>query len=506
MNPTPQQKAFLDAVTETDRNIGLIARAGCGKTTAILMAVKAYAEKYPDNIIHVCAFNKAIAVEVGDKLKASGFTDWQKYGASTLHSMGAGLVNFAFKKPVVNENKIQDIIYFLQEQESSLQTTYKLYIGQILALVRYAKQSAVGFFDDMPIGDKTVWYKLAEHYDVNGFDDTSIIDQVVEAAQEVYRRSLNWTETIDYDDMILFPLVYNIKVKYTKDLILVDEYQDVSRAKQALARKFLKPGGRMMAIGDDRQAIYGFTGADSKALSSFIEQMDAITLPLSVTWRCPKSVVNEANKLVPDLEAADSAIDGEVIRTNQMPEDLIPGKEEDAILCRNMAPLVGIAYSLITSGVPCKVEGRKIGEGLINLVNRWGKDITTSKLIDRLENYKDREIQKALAKGNESKVQEVEDKVGTILEIIKVLNKENKTKASDVVEFIDNLFADGKDKVVTLATYHRSKGREWKRVILLEHASRCPSKYARQVWQKEQEINLAYVAITRAKRTLIYLR
>ena len=56
-----------------------------------------------------------------------------------------------------------------------------------------------------------------------------------------------------------------------------------------------------------------------------------------------------------------------------------------------------------------------------------------------------------------------------------------------------------------LATYHRSKGREWPRVFLLEHHLRCPSKAARQPWQLEQEGNLAYVAITRAQEDLIYV-
>lgn len=74
-----------------------------------------------------------------------------------------------------------------------------------------------------------------------------------------------------------------------------------------------------------------------------------------------------------------------------------------------------------------------------------------------------------------------------------------------MVEFIERLFADGMDNVVTLATYHRSKGREWDRVVLWEHASRCPSKAARQEWQLEQERNLAYVAFTRAKKTLVFV-
>ena len=74
-----------------------------------------------------------------------------------------------------------------------------------------------------------------------------------------------------------------------------------------------------------------------------------------------------------------------------------------------------------------------------------------------------------------------------------------------MVAHIEELFADDARGAVILATYHRSKGREWPRVILFEHNERCPSRGARQDWQKEQESNLAYVAFTRAQRVLAFV-
>ena len=64
MNPTPQQAAFLAALTDTTDHLVLRTRAGCGKTSAILMGVDAYTAKYPSAEILVCAYNKAIADEV----------------------------------------------------------------------------------------------------------------------------------------------------------------------------------------------------------------------------------------------------------------------------------------------------------------------------------------------------------------------------------------------------------------------------------------------------------
>lgn len=504
--PTSQQLDFLSALVNTSDNLTLLARAGTGKTSTILLGVDAYVSRYPSHDVWVCAYNKSIADEVSGKLKSRGYT-WPKVQASTVHSAGWGLVKYAFRlsNDDIEDNKVRNIIYERVDNRRPDWQLYEQYTGQIMALVKYGKQGGVGFFDDMQIGDTRVWYELADHFDVNGIDDTSLMDDIVRCAQSIYRASLDQTSVVDFDDMILFPLVKNLRVKFTKDLIFVDEAQDLSRARQALIRKFIRPGsGRIVIVGDDKQAIYGFSGADSQALNNLTESMGARTLPLSVTWRCPRSVVKLAQTIVPDITAAESAIEGEVLHVSELPTDLTLGKDRDVVLCRNTAPLIGIAYKLIRQGTPCKVEGRKIGEGLIQLVRRW-KVTTTAQLTDRLEVYRDREMQKAQAKGNEQKAMEVDDRVNTLLQIIAAVNGQGKTRTDDVVDFISNLFADGADHVVTLATYHRSKGREWDRVVLWEHTSRCPSKGARQPWQKEQERHLCYVSWTRAKKTLVFV-
>jgi len=494
LKPTKQQQAFIDALLNTTCHLALVARAGTGKTSTILMGVTALAKAFPGLEILVCAYNKAIADEVSARLIALGHTNWKKISASTIHSMGFGLLKWLFK-PKVDDKKVKLLV------ESHNENIYHQYGAQIISLVKMAKQAGFGFFSDLAISDTAAWHALADHFDINGLDDTSEADAVVEAAQIIYRASLDQTAVIDFDDMILMPLIKNLRVKFTKDVIFLDEAQDLSRARQALARKFLARDGRLIIVGDDRQAIYGFSGADAAALDNLTKMMGATTIPLSVTWRCPKEVVKLAQTLVPDIEAAPSAAEGEVIKIATLPEDL---NSTDAILCRNTAPLIALAYELIRDGKPCKVEGRSIGEGLKTLATRW-KIKSIDMLLRRLSAYEERERQKALAKGNEAKAEQVEDVVNTLTEICKACTKADKHNITDVVDFIDDLFADGAKNVTILATYHRSKGREWPRVILLEHNQRCPSKAARQQWQITQEHNLAYVAFTRAQETLAFL-
>jgi superfamily I DNA/RNA helicase len=74
---------------------------------------------------------------------------------------------------------------------------------------------------------------------------------------------------------------------------------------------------------------------------------------------------------------------------------------------------------------------------------------------------------------------------------------------TDVVDYINRLFQDGVENVLVLSTIHKAKGREWEVVLWYDKANTCPSKWARQAWQREQEDHLCYVASTRAKSVLI---
>lgn len=501
---TAQQQAFVAAVSRSTSHVCLRARAGTGKTTTIIASAQAYLATHPGHEVAICAFGKAIQVEIATKLQKLDI-DWRQCQATTTHSLGFGLVRFVFKGVRVDDGKVRDLI------RAQNNPTFTEYGGPIADLVHLAKLEGFGFFDDAQIGDAHAWYRMAEHYGVNGFDDTSVMDDVVAAAQTIYRLSLAQTDVIDYDDMVLFPLVKNIRVKFGKDLIYVDEAQDTSRARRALVTKFLKPGGRLVIVGDDRQAIMGFAGASADALDEWVRATSATVMPLTMTWRCPQAVVREAQRLVPDIAAADGAIEGSVTAVEALPADLQP---TDAILCRNTAPLVTRAYELIRRGVACRVEGREIGTGLLRMVDRWSSIKMIAPFLLKLEDYRARELQKAAAKGKEAKQTEINDRCDTLIAICAAVQSKGLKTLDDVRAFVLDLFADGvsegsekegRPPMLCLATYHRSKGREWPRVMLLEHAARCPSPWAKKDWEKLQEDNLAYVAITRAQRDLIYV-
>jgi superfamily I DNA/RNA helicase len=58
---------------------------------------------------------------------------------------------------------------------------------------------------------------------------------------------------------------------------------------------------------------------------------------------------------------------------------------------------------------------------------------------------------------------------------------------------------DRRDSSLVLSTIHKAKGIEWERVFVVGLEKYIPSKYATREWQLQQENNMAYVAVTRAK-------
>lgn len=501
---TEQQQAVIDWVVNGTGSLELLARAGCGKTFTLMKVVDAIVKNNLGDVA-VMAYNKKIADELKQKLEVSGY-DWRVAQAGTVHSFGYAAWRKVAPGVKIDNNKIDQIIvelsygvggsFFIQNASA---------IGKLVSL---AKQRAIGYL--CRIDDLNEWYSIWDHFDI-GDDVTEdvISGDVINAALQVYRISLNkCRDVIDFDDMIIAPLYFRAKF-WPKAWVLVDESQDTNPARRALALAMLKPRtGRMIFVGDPAQAIYGFTGADSDSMNQLKLATNAVTLPLNVTRRCPKAVVAEAQRLVPDFKAWDGAIDGAVRAIEFKDLTAEPLTANDAILCRNTAPLISIAYMLIGAGRACIVEGREIGTGLIKLARNWKvKDLAALK--NKLDSHEERLTAKFSAMGRMDKVERLKDQIDCLRIIIDSCQAKKKNSVDDVVAEITGMFGNTPEgerpKVLTLSTGHKSKGREFSRVYLYNMDKYCPSPYATKDWQIQQEHNLEYVMITRALDQLIYV-
>jgi len=497
-----QQQAVVKWTLDDTGHLELLARAGCGKTYTLMQVVAAIA-KFNLGDVALTAFNRSISDEIKVKLEKAGY-DWRQAQAGTSHSFGWGAWRKAAPGVKLVEDKVIKIIRSFADIHLQSPNIWIDCMGPIQRMVSLAKQRAIGHLCPMDQG----WIEIWDHYDIeNDATENYTVDQIIECAKKVYQVSLNkCREEVDYDDMILAPLYFKARF-YTKDWMLIDEAQDTNPARRALALAMLKPRtGRLIFVGDDKQAINGFAGADNDAMDVMRKQLRAKTLMLNVTRRCPVAVVNEARKLVPDFTAFHENPQGMVRALEYEKLELEKLSKHDAILCRNTAPLVQTAYMLLSKGVACRVEGKEIGEGLIKLARRW-KLKTLDQLLDKLQEYEERETAKFMSKNQEDKIERLTDQLDCLRVIINRQLMLKKYTIDEMCEDITKMFGNTKEgtppEVLVLSTVHKSKGREWKRVYILGRQRFMPSPYAKKDWQLEQEKNLEYVAITRAIEEMI---
>jgi len=481
---SPQQATFFGWITDGEGSCVLEAVAGAGKTTTLIKALELMTGS-----IFFGAYNKKIAEEIKTRAPQKA-----KLFISTMHAAGFGMWRRVAGSVKVDNAKCRTIF----RDAAGRNPQYAPFETQVLQLVSYAKQAAIGAISSAD--DNQAWLDLIEHFDIDTVENDAL---VISLAKKTLQRSIEQDmKVIDFDDMIYAPLVHKVKA-YEYDWVLIDEAQDTNAARRALSLMMLKRGGRLVAVGDRHQAIYGFTGADADALDLIAAAVSAKRLPLTVTYRCPKAVVEYARKYVSHITAHESAPEGAVVNLAPEVEITTVAKPGDAILCRFNAPIVKMAYQFIAAGIPAKVEGREIGTGLKTLARRW-KSKSFDALLNHLDTHLERESAKYRAKEQESKSVAVEDRVNC-LKLLITRVQASKVKYTDPVEAlcteIDKIFTDNVgDESVLLSSIHKSKGREWTNVYWLQTG---PSKWARKDWELDQETNLCYVAATRAKTQLI---
>lgn len=250
-------------------------------------------------------------------------------------------------------------------------------------------------------------------------------------------------------------------------------------------------------MGDDRQAIYGWRGADSNAIGRLMKGAggEHAVLPLSITYRCPSKVVAIAKQIVPDYEAAPEAPEGEVVHG----DDRLLGqvKAGDVVLSRKNAPLATLCLELLRRGVPAAVAGRDIAariKGLWQKAQEQGQARDLDEALTWISGWASREMKRAEAREDFEAADAVHDLADTARAVA-----DGCASLEEVVRRCEDLFVDGKDKEsagrrVTLSTVHRAKGLEWDQVFMLA------ATFNRD--KSVEESNLWYVALTRAKRTL----
>lgn len=488
--PSKYQAAIFDYIRaqrigeeggEQQSNAIIEAVAGSGKTTTIVQGL----ELTHHSAIFL-AFNKSIAEELKRRVPCH-------VQARTFHSLCFRPVLQAVGATDVNTAKLQQIIKLALPLGEAI-----MYATFVRKLVGMARQVGLGVLRP---ASELEFMALVEHYDLELEHEAASEAKAIQYAQRILELS-NESRDVDFDDLLYFAVLKGIKLPAFQ-WVFVDEAQDTNAIQRAILKKIIAPGGRLVAVGDAAQAIYGFRGATSNALDALAEEFSPCTrLPLSVSYRCPRQVVARAKQYVSQIEPREGAPEGKVEELDQQwkLQDL---GSTDLVVCRNTKPLLDLGYRLMRAKIPLRIMGRDIGEGLISLIRKCddGSGALDPFLV-ALERWREREEQKALAKGNEAKAEAITDKAQALSMLAGSLPEAERTTAA-LIAVINQLFTDQNSRV-TLATIHKAKGLEADTIWWLA-PSLCPSRWARRDWQKQQERNLMYVAVTRARHRLVLI-
>lgn len=120
-----------------------------------------------------------------------------------------------------------------------------------------------------------------------------------------YDRWLKENKAVDFEDMInesarLLREVKEMKQKLDFKYVIVDEYQDISRQRFDLTKALADvTDAKIIAVGDDWQSIYAFSGSDISLFTKFEEKMGyAKMLKIVKTYRNSQEIIDIAGNFI----------------------------------------------------------------------------------------------------------------------------------------------------------------------------------------------------------------
>lgn len=502
---TAEQLAFIDAVAQTSDSLRLDAVAGSGKTTTLLMAARGLK---PDQKIIALAFNKNIADELSKKFPSH-------VHCKTLNGVGNGVwLKFQGKRQL-DSRKLGDLTSKwckenLEDKEAELLwNVIRTVVSTVKSRGLIPEEWANKVTKPAPNFTVEIVQAIMEANDLDAFNE----ELVFEAVRQIMLTSISeaFTSRIDFDDQIYMSTYFAPDEYWPQyDVVMVDEAQDLSNMQHDMIER-LGAKSRLIVVGDERQAIYGWRGASCNSLGELTDRFGLKKFPLTVSFRCPERVIREAQRIVPYIQAHKP---GGVVETYQSEDGRTPSFFLDnlqlgsVVLCRNNAPLIKLGFALITAGVPCYFTGKDIAAGLKKIVQGLPEG---QPVLMALANWYAEETDNLVAKKRYDAVERLTDKYEALESIY--LGAKATDKRTMIVG-IDRLFMrQPTESAIELSTIHKAKGKEWGVVYFLNRHL-IPGKWVAEAYANEvpgsedlmtQEKNLEYVAITRALHTLLYI-
>ena len=447
------------------KSLKIEAFAGAGKTST-LSAIAVELEKCSKKGLYL-AFNKTIATEAAETFS-------KNVQCSTAHA-------FAFKrtssdlKQKLNFSKLKPEDYINVLSIVDLDLNDNISVAVLLRLTKLTVNRFTQSGND-EITDKQIPYSELKLF--NKSDIKTLKVTVVRLAKKL------WQLIIDADSIV--PLGHDdylklwslSKPQIRKDFILFDEAQDASGVMLAVMQCQKK--AQIIYVGDRYQQIYSWRGA--------VNAMQTVDTPyncqISQSFRFGQAIADIANIILNKGLGADVAIKGfekvsSYVHHNSFNQNV------DCILFRTNSALIDMLLNLMADGKKVAVAGgcQQAAYMLCGIRDLKEKGKSSHPDLIIFKNYY--ELRSFIKEEPSSELSPY------------VALAEN----HDLTRLINKLYeahkVREKDADITLSTAHKSKGREWNNVQLADDFRTLGHKL-----HSDEEINLLYVAVTRAINNL----
>lgn len=485
MNLTQEQ---LDIINAKEQSFKINAVAGSGKTTTLLE----YAKRNNDLKILYLAYNKSLQLEIQEKLKEYNLPHMQ---VSTIHALAFKGIQ-AYQYTLCNDLKVQVIERVLCEYEAIINQRNNYFpVAEYIALMKdlvnfYCNSSLIAL-------DKN----LLEKYKTQGDLGAKLLellnkDENKALAHLKFILSAMKNKKIDATHDFYLKMFYLNKKACTSlnyDLILVDEAQDISDVMIGIVEA---QSCRRIYIGDSFQQIYSFRYA--------INALNKIELPsysLSKSFRFgdnfAKKLQDNLNKLY-KLNTKNlikiSGIDKKTDSTSKC----VDTNKPFTVIARSTFGLAQEIVHYIHDDKKVFFEG---GYASYSFMNQTVYSVfyLKQKKFDKITMPEIKEFESI----NELEEFAKETKNQDFLNVIKFINTYGDNVFEINKKIKERLVTKKEDADIIFTTTHKSKGLEYKQVIMsndfISKKEISNPKNKISVLQILEELNIYYVAATRTK-------
>lgn len=295
MNLDTLNPAQREAVEKTEGPVLILAGAGSGKTRVLTTRIAHLIENkgvQAPNILAITFTNKA-ANEMRERVEETLGSDTKEMWISTFHSCCVRILRKDINRIGYNRSFIiydsADQVTLVKDCLKELNLSDKAFEPKVvISTISGAKDKlhSPKEFKQMHMSDARM-SKIADIY-------------------ALYQDRLKRNSALDFDDLIYKTVellrtdsevleFYRSRFKY----IMVDEYQDTSKAQYELIKMLAKEHQNICVVGDDDQSIYGWRGADIRNILEFEKDYDDVhVVKLEQNYRSTQIILDAANTVI----------------------------------------------------------------------------------------------------------------------------------------------------------------------------------------------------------------